>query len=61
MAALGFLSIIMAWFGVNYILAVGLHSYGFSSGGAAMIAAVVGVQSVILAISWLRTRRTVLA
>jgi len=29
-----FLSVMMAWFGVNYILASGLHSYGFSEGGA---------------------------
>lgn len=32
--ALAFLSVMMAWFGVNYILAAGLHSYGFSQGGA---------------------------
>lgn len=32
--ALAFLSVMMAWFGVNYILATGLHSYGFSEGGA---------------------------
>lgn len=29
-----FMSVMMAWFGVNYILASGLHSYGFSEGGA---------------------------
>ena len=34
LTAAAFLSIIMAWFGVNYILATGLHSYGFSEGGA---------------------------
>jgi ABC-type transport system involved in cytochrome c biogenesis permease subunit len=32
--AMAFLSVMMAWFGVNYILAAGLHSYGFSQGGA---------------------------
>ncbi|NOT80154.1 MAG: cytochrome c biogenesis protein CcsA [Bacteriovoracaceae bacterium] len=32
--ALAFMSVMMAWFGVNYILATGLHSYGFSEGGA---------------------------
>ncbi len=31
--ALAFMSVMMAWFGVN-ILASGLHSYGFSKGGA---------------------------
>ncbi len=29
----GFLSVIMAWYGVNYILGAGLHSYGFGGGG----------------------------
>ncbi len=33
-AAGGFMTVMMAWFGVNYILASGLHSYGFSEGGA---------------------------
>jgi cytochrome c-type biogenesis protein CcsB len=33
-SAAGFMSVMMAWFGVNYILATGLHSYGFSEGGA---------------------------
>ncbi len=32
--ALSFMTVMMAWFGVNYILASGLHSYGFSEGGA---------------------------
>ncbi|MDA8793579.1 cytochrome c biogenesis protein CcsA [Bacteriovoracaceae bacterium] len=31
--SIAFLSIMFAWFGVNYILASGLHSYGFSEGG----------------------------
>ena len=28
-----FFSVIMAWYGVNFVLGVGLHSYGFGSGG----------------------------
>ncbi len=36
--ALAFMSVMMAWFGVNYILASGLHSYGFSQGGAFFLA-----------------------
>jgi len=32
-AVLAFQSIIMAWYGVNFVLGVGLHSYGFGSGG----------------------------
>lgn len=37
LTAAAFMSIMMAWFGVNYILASGLHSYGFSEGGAAFL------------------------
>lgn len=29
-----FLSVMMAWYGVNFILGVGLHSYGFVEGGS---------------------------
>lgn len=32
-SVLGFLSVLMAWYGVNFVLGVGLHSYGFGSGG----------------------------
>lgn len=32
-SVLSFLLILMAWYGVNFILGVGLHSYGFSTGG----------------------------
>lgn len=27
----------MAWYGVNFILGVGLHSYGFSTGGRGFV------------------------
>lgn len=30
----GGLAVLMAWYGVNYVLGTGLHSYGFGSGGA---------------------------
>jgi len=30
---LGFLSVIMTYYGVNFILAAGMHSYGFAEGG----------------------------
>lgn len=32
-SVLAFLAIVMAWYGVNFVLGVGLHSYGFGSGG----------------------------
>jgi len=39
-----FLSVVMAWYGVNFILGVGLHSYGFSTGGRGWVAGFVGAQ-----------------
>ncbi len=56
--ALGFLSIIMAWFGVNNILAVGLHSYGFSSGGVVFVVSLVAVQVFLSAASYIQEVRT---
>ncbi len=32
-SVVGFLSILMCWYGVNFILGAGLHSYGFGTGG----------------------------
>ena len=46
--AAAFLSVMMAWFGVNYILASGLHSYGFSEGGAVFLGSFFLVQIIIL-------------
>jgi cytochrome c-type biogenesis protein CcsB len=37
-SVMGFLSVLMAWYGVNFILGVGLHSYGFASGGTGYVA-----------------------
>jgi cytochrome c-type biogenesis protein CcsB len=33
-----FLGVLMAWYGVNFVLGAGLHSYGFSSGGVSYVA-----------------------
>ena len=46
--AAAFLSVMMAWFGVNYILAAGLHSYGFSEGGAIFLLSFFSIQVFIL-------------
>ena len=47
LTALAFLSVMMAWFGVNYILASGLHSYGFSEGGAIFLGSFFAIQLII--------------
>jgi uncharacterized membrane protein len=46
------MSVMMAWFGVNYILASGLHSYGFSQGGALFLFTFFGLQILLLVITW---------
>ena len=46
----GFMSVMMAWFGVNYILATGLHSYGFSEGGAIFLGSFFLIQTLLLVI-----------
>src|SRR6202000_2556326 len=47
-SVVAFLSVIMAWYGVNFVLGVGLHSYGFSSGGGQGV--VLSVLTVVLAL-----------
>jgi ABC-type transport system involved in cytochrome c biogenesis permease subunit len=43
-----FMTVMMAWFGVNYILASGLHSYGFSEGGAVFLGSFFAIQIAVL-------------
>jgi ABC-type transport system involved in cytochrome c biogenesis permease subunit len=51
MVAGAFMSVMMAWFGVNYILATGLHSYGFSEGGAIFLGSFFLIQIIILVLT----------
>jgi hypothetical protein len=53
-SVLCFLVVIMAWYGVNFMLGVGLHSYGASGGGqeyviGAMIAQMFYVLAAVIA------------
>lgn len=43
-AVLSFMSVIMCWYGVNYILGAGLHSYGFGTGGTRYVVTFVVVE-----------------
>jgi cytochrome c-type biogenesis protein CcsB len=40
-----FSTVVMAWYGVNFVLGVGLHSYGFSSGGQAFVLGFITLQT----------------
>lgn len=50
------LSVIMAWYGVNFILGVGLHAYGFVEGGGqfSVFAVLSAVMAMPLAAYWRR-------
>jgi ABC-type transport system involved in cytochrome c biogenesis permease subunit len=41
--------VLMAWYGVNFVLGVGLHSYGFGGGGVPYVAGFVAVHLIYVA------------
>ncbi|MCA9414898.1 MAG: cytochrome c biogenesis protein CcsA [Candidatus Omnitrophica bacterium] len=47
---LGFQLILMTWYGVNFVLAAGLHSYGFGAGGSGYIITYLAIEGVFLAL-----------
>ncbi|NDD81008.1 MAG: ABC transporter permease [Verrucomicrobia bacterium] len=57
----GFLTILMAWYGVNFVLGKGLHSYGFGSGGQSYVAAFALAEVVFILFALLRRPRAVSA
>lgn len=53
-----FLGVVMAWYGVNYVLAAGLHSYGFGGGGAPYVLAVcLADLALVLGAAWFYNHR----
>ncbi len=56
-----FLGVLMAWYGVNFILGVGLHSYGFSKGGLPFVITFVVVEIVLVTTVGLKARHAQLA
>jgi len=55
-AIIGFAGIIMAWYGVNYILGAGLHSYGFGVGGEEYILAFLALEAAYVGVAVFRHR-----
>jgi cytochrome c-type biogenesis protein CcsB len=55
-ALVGGLTVLMAWYGVNFILGTGLHSYGFGSGGYGYVAGFVVLEVAVIAAAFLRVR-----
>ncbi len=50
--------VIMAWYGVNFVLGAGLHTYGLCSGGQGYVLSAVGLQLVFVGVVFLRTSRS---
>ena len=46
--------VVMAWYGVNFVLGAGLHSYGFGGGGAPYVFSAIGLQSLFVAAAAVR-------
>ena len=55
-----FLSVMMSWYGVNFVLGKGLHSYGFGTGGFSYVAAFAVFEVIFVAfvIGWTRRLKT---
>lgn len=51
-----FLGVLMAWYGVNFILGVGLHSYGFSKGGLPYVIGFVVLEAILLTVVGLKAK-----
>ncbi len=50
-AVITFSLVIMAWYGVNYVLGAGLHSYGFGAGGVEYVSAFIFVHLVYVSVA----------
>ncbi len=55
-AVVSYLLVLMAWYGVNFVLGVGLHSYGFSSGGAKFVSVFVALELLWILVAAIRYR-----
>jgi ABC-type transport system involved in cytochrome c biogenesis permease subunit len=54
---IGFLVISFTWYGVNYLIGTGLHSYGFSSGGSEFYFGFIILELIIVIFSLLRNNK----
>lgn len=50
-AIITFSLVIMAWYGVNYVLGAGLHSYGFGAGGVEYVSAFIALHLVFVVVT----------
>lgn len=50
-AVVNFAGVIMAWYGVNYVLGAGLHSYGFGTGGTGYVLAFLAFEAAYVSLA----------
>lgn len=55
---LAFLGVIMAWYGVNFVLGAGLHSYGFGAGGVSYVATYCCIQVAFVLLAYYQFRQS---
>jgi len=53
-----FLGVLMAWYGVNFVLGVGLHAYGFGTGGIQYVVGYVLAQILYILIAYFSYRKS---
>ncbi|MBX9742378.1 MAG: cytochrome c biogenesis protein CcsA [Chthoniobacterales bacterium] len=56
-SVLAFMSVLMAWYGVNFVLGAGLHSYGFGTGGLPFVLGFIGLEVGILATAFIEKKK----
>ena len=56
-SVLCFAAVVMAWYGVNFVLGKGLHSYGRGVGGEGYVATLLALDAVFLAVACWRHRQ----
>lgn len=57
-SVVAFNAVLMAWYGVNFVLGTGLHSYGFGTGGSEIVViSWVGLELLLVAVTTIRYRR----
>ena len=52
-----FLAVVMAWYGVNFVLGTGLHSYGFGIGGESYVMTAIGLDLIYVTVAIFRYLR----
>ena len=57
-AVLAFQGVLMAWYGVNFVLGVGLHSYGFGTGGIGFALLFVAAEMAFVLVAVVRNQKS---